>query len=605
MRLLEFLSITESIQSDWEEKLNAKAAMNPEDVAYAKRYGNGDVLNVLQKADPTANNKFIRWLIKIYLSGTMLLEDAYKAKGYLELFIKFNSRIPGVGRDIQRYKSLNELYDVVKQFEEVQTQGDVDRALYQKMHMDPHAEVIYDDETMKVVIPKTQEASCYHGVNTKWCTAATSAHNMFSRYNDKGPLYYILDKPNNERVAFHFETGNFMNEADQPLDLMATVRAMPKLREIFGDKLDEAIIKKEPEAILELPNASDDIQNLAIELKPEMAGAIIENPTDKQRMAAIGINSSLFTKLATLDEEHRYQEMRDTVASAENAEEIKSGVGSIAFQYQHHGITPDIYMRIEDAFEDADSSIDGYSLRNKSFILQSWKSLNEFVNEELGEGAQWAMGMFEGHGNPFEVGDLPDDTLDQVWDSLNDDEQTKIAVHMRDTLAEKVPDILKVDENGDVYYHGDEEGEAFRPSYYSDIRQLLDETGDPEDYSSRFASAAWRGAETGAENEMAKDFTKYLDNMVPLEAEYEYGDNVDVELHRPNQDWDKPVYLIGKEEDIVNLASETELEKERLESWSSVYRWPSFSEPSFGWYGFDEESASDSVREDFYELFKS
>ena len=69
-------------------------------------------------ADPTAApnemGKYGKWLLKLYISGNLRLEDLYKATEYLTVFAKFNNRIEI--KDINRFKSLPELYDVVKDF---------------------------------------------------------------------------------------------------------------------------------------------------------------------------------------------------------------------------------------------------------------------------------------------------------------------------------------------------------------------------------------------------------------------------------------------------------------------------------------------------------
>jgi len=68
----------------------------------------------------------------------------------------------------------------------------------------------------QLAIPETQEASCELGRGTKWCTAAAK-DNMFDQYSEDGPLYVWRDK-NGKKYQFHFETAQFMDSKDVPID---------------------------------------------------------------------------------------------------------------------------------------------------------------------------------------------------------------------------------------------------------------------------------------------------------------------------------------------------------------------------------------------------
>lgn len=77
--------------------------------------------------------------------------------------------------------------------------------------------MILNDKRWQVVVPLTQKAASYFGINTRWCTTSENG-GMFERYSHKGPLCIILDKPNNKRWQFHFEAGQFMDERDKPVN---------------------------------------------------------------------------------------------------------------------------------------------------------------------------------------------------------------------------------------------------------------------------------------------------------------------------------------------------------------------------------------------------
>lgn len=204
---------------------------------------NQDVFGMLAAADPTKNKQFLQWLIKIYLQGNLRLEDTYKATEYLTVFIKAKPKLQPAERDINRYQSLIELYQAVTRFreqpEEMESGKEQQRAVAKEMHSEEHAEILWNDNILKVVIPKTEEASCYFGRNTEWCTAATTSTNRFSSYSDRGPLYIILDKTKNKRWQLHFDTGQFMDETEEEVNIEQLTDTYPQLLNVpkLGDDL--------------------------------------------------------------------------------------------------------------------------------------------------------------------------------------------------------------------------------------------------------------------------------------------------------------------------------------------------------------------------------
>lgn len=168
-------------------------------------------------ADPTYNvekpdkmGKFGKWLLNLYQKGALKNEDLYKAKDYLSTFVKFNAKINQ--KDINKYSSLPELYKTIEPFisnpEQSTSKSDEVRKIKEG------AQKVYEDAKWLVIVPLTQEASCYYGKGTQWCTAADVSDNMFDYYNEKGNLYINILKGTNTKYQFHFETNSFMDEHD-------------------------------------------------------------------------------------------------------------------------------------------------------------------------------------------------------------------------------------------------------------------------------------------------------------------------------------------------------------------------------------------------------
>ena len=180
-----------------------------------------DIFRQIISADPTYRveksekmGKFGKWLLSLYLNRKLKIEDLYKAKEYLSYFIKYYNVLQV--KDINKYKSLIDLYNVISQY---MGNDNIATSKSDKVRkIKEGAEKVYEDSRWLVIVPHTKEASCYYGKNTQWCTAAEHGYNQFDYYNDQGPLYINIDKVNNEKYQFHFETDSFMDETDSAIE---------------------------------------------------------------------------------------------------------------------------------------------------------------------------------------------------------------------------------------------------------------------------------------------------------------------------------------------------------------------------------------------------
>ena len=83
--------------------------------------GDIDLFNQIEDLYPKANNQHNRgYFIWIYnqIKRGLKSEDFYKVKEYLRLFNKFINVIDKDKRDINKYKTVQDLYLAVKDFEE-------------------------------------------------------------------------------------------------------------------------------------------------------------------------------------------------------------------------------------------------------------------------------------------------------------------------------------------------------------------------------------------------------------------------------------------------------------------------------------------------------
>lgn len=202
----------------------------------------------IKAADPTSNHKFVIPLINWFLSG-IRLEDLYKARQPLEIYIKFRNRIKGL--DLNKI-SFDQFIDLMEKEELTPSNSEQDKAEEENMFARGEAKLVVDNSQMKIVQPLTMAASCHFGRNTRWCTAARDKDdNQFAAYASTGPLFIILDKANNRRWQFYFDTesyvpeNQFMDEKDHEVNPRKVMNGEPfKLIRNWSDPDLEAVMDK-------------------------------------------------------------------------------------------------------------------------------------------------------------------------------------------------------------------------------------------------------------------------------------------------------------------------------------------------------------------------
>jgi hypothetical protein len=185
---------------------------------YQKYYSDTDrvVYDKIVEADPTTvmkDNKqgvYVKWLIKLYKSNKLKLEDLYKATEYLTAFNMFKHKI--VNKDIMFYTSLPDLFKVVEPFLEKEETVFVND---EEMKLAGQFKVVYTDDEYRIIIPLTLNASKYFGRDTQWCTLNTD---MFKKYTKKQTeditpynLYILYTENPKDRLQFHFKEKQFMD----------------------------------------------------------------------------------------------------------------------------------------------------------------------------------------------------------------------------------------------------------------------------------------------------------------------------------------------------------------------------------------------------------
>ncbi len=181
--------------------------------------------NISKIIDP-----YIKWIIHRYVTdGIRKWEDVLSrvVPGLIRYDqLKKKKKLQPTEMDINRIKSESDLLDIVDSYQEVNldSQAAQKKSVEQQFYDSGKAKLIMNTTEYKIVIPKTKEASCYFGKNTRWCTAATGSENYFSQYHG---IIIILHKPTNKRWQFHFITGEYMDEKDHSISLERFAKKHP------------------------------------------------------------------------------------------------------------------------------------------------------------------------------------------------------------------------------------------------------------------------------------------------------------------------------------------------------------------------------------------
>ena len=220
--------------------LDQKAKIGSEITAEQRQYILDLIMHVLENADPTQNKEYVQWLAKVYANQGIKIEDILaRGQNALEVYntYKLKKILPPEYRDIGRlsFNDLENLTDSSELRQAFDAKQEQDRA---KTMPRGDSTVYYDDSTIRVLIPNDQDAACFYGQGTRWCTAAQN-NNMYKTYSKQGPLYIILPKKPtdaNDKYQFHFESGQYMDASDNQIDLDKIVERYPSLRLAFAEQ---------------------------------------------------------------------------------------------------------------------------------------------------------------------------------------------------------------------------------------------------------------------------------------------------------------------------------------------------------------------------------
>ena len=198
-----------------------------------KKFANGD---------NTPTKKYLKYM----LDSWMLKLNGYTSIPSAEILISqvklFDSLLPyNPNKDIysQEYRRFSDLTNSNINISKIKEEKTFNR--------DEHISVIYEDDDILFLIPKTFRGSLKYGANTKWCTASRS-ETTFKSYINAGLLAYLIDKKNEKKgnynkLAFYCGGKNLILSGGIEIFNQVDTRVSNE-SDLFGNGWDEEMIIK-------------------------------------------------------------------------------------------------------------------------------------------------------------------------------------------------------------------------------------------------------------------------------------------------------------------------------------------------------------------------
>lgn len=171
---------------------------------------NGTFIKMVQ-FDFTGTHKYLEYILKNWAYERTQRGMNYTLNRLMEEVKKFDELLPyHTNKDIYS-EDFNHYRKLIQMNEKAQTVKD-DKTFVKAEHVD----VLYEDDNVIMVSPKTHRGSLKYGAGTTWCTASKSNSETFRRYTKNGCLVYLVDKTestkrNYQKIAFYNNSGKSLS----------------------------------------------------------------------------------------------------------------------------------------------------------------------------------------------------------------------------------------------------------------------------------------------------------------------------------------------------------------------------------------------------------
>ena len=164
----------------------------------------------LVNGDTTPTKKYLEYMLKLWTSKVQGYQNIPSSEALIKEVKLFDELLPyNSNKDIysSEYNSFNALKNTNLAYWEIREEKSFVR--------EDHVNVIYEDDEVLFVEPKTHKGSLRYGANTKWCTASKNNPGTFNSYINRGCLAYLIDKAGNK--GSNYSKLAFINSSGHPL----------------------------------------------------------------------------------------------------------------------------------------------------------------------------------------------------------------------------------------------------------------------------------------------------------------------------------------------------------------------------------------------------
>lgn len=223
----------DKIFSQYREKLDKRAG---QDITATR----DDIDEQLFNADPTNNKAYLEWIVDSYINGGIALaedlpsrvnpalEDYHylKTANKLDPNDKIITNFCGIIGCTKKFKIKMGLEGLLTKYSDALEHRK--EKVQESVAIRENTILIFETDELTILSPKTEEASCYYGRGTRWCTAATRGENRFDWYTkdspNAAPLYIVIPKQpkyEGEKYQLQFVEKMFCDEKDVRVLLLA------------------------------------------------------------------------------------------------------------------------------------------------------------------------------------------------------------------------------------------------------------------------------------------------------------------------------------------------------------------------------------------------
>jgi hypothetical protein len=202
-------------------EVEAEGAMSSDE---AKK---GYIRHIADEIDPTVSKEYMGWILKMIKNGNLRYpEDNDKYKDRLTKFdsLKKKPNFPKDKRDINSYKTYGELVNIISEFGNVQTKGEVVR-----QSQEEGKELLKEVEQYKLFEITKPEAAAKNFRHTEWCVKDPS---WFKDYNPK--IFYFVTKDEKPYRLLHFITDQWMDINNDAVDLSDDIEGDKAMMELLN-----------------------------------------------------------------------------------------------------------------------------------------------------------------------------------------------------------------------------------------------------------------------------------------------------------------------------------------------------------------------------------